>query len=139
MRRDVLSLIVGWTMVAMLIPLSFSFLVTWWLDGLNTAAVAFLIPLVFSGLIGIAMLSIGVRSDTTERLRDREAFAAVALAWPVAVLVGSMPFWLGGVFHGPFTDGSTMADIARGFVNSWFELMSGFTTTESAPAPPLLQ
>ena len=37
MRRDVLSLIVGWTMVAMLIPLSFSFLVTWWLDGLNTA------------------------------------------------------------------------------------------------------
>ena len=129
MRRDVLSLIVGWTMVAMLIPLSFSFLVTWWLDGLNTAAVAFLIPLVFSGLIGIAMLSIGVRSDTTERLRDREAFAAVALAWPVAVLVGSLPFWLGGVFHGPFTDGSAMADIARGFVNSWFESMSGFTTT----------
>ena len=129
MRRDVLSLIVGWTMVAMLIPLSFSFLVTWWLDGLNTAAVAFLIPLVFSGLIGLAMLSIGVRSDTTERLRDREAFAAVALAWPVAVLVGSLPFWLGGVFHGPFTDGSAMADIARGFVNSWFESMSGFTTT----------
>ena len=106
MRRDVLSLIVGWTMVAMLIPLSFSFLVTWWLDGLNTAAVAFLIPLLFSGLIGVSMLSIGVRSDTTERLRDREAFAAVALAWPVAVLVGSLPFWLGGVFHGPFTDGS---------------------------------
>ena len=129
MRRDVLSLIVGWTMVAMLIPLSFSFLVTWWLDGLNTAAVAFLIPLAFSGLIGIAMLSIGVRSDTTERLRDREAFAAVALAWPVAVLVGSLPFWLGGVFHGPFSDGSAMADIARGFVNSWFESMSGFTTT----------
>ena len=100
MRRDVLSLIVGWTMVAMLIPLSFSFLVTWWLDGLSTASVAFLIPLVFSGLIGVALLSIGVRSDTTERLRDREAFAAVALAWPVAVLVGSLPFWLGGVFHG---------------------------------------
>ena len=70
------------------------------------------------GLIGVAMLSIGVRSDTTERLRDREAFAAVALAWPVAVLVGSLPFWLGGVFHGPFTDGSAMDDIARGFVNS---------------------
>ena len=129
MRRDVLSLIVGWTMLAMLIPLSFSFLVTWWLDGFNTASVSFLIPLFFSGFIGLALLSIGVRSDTTERLRDREAFAAVALAWPVAVLVGSLPFWLGGVFHGPFTDGSTMSDIGRGFVNSWFESMSGFTTT----------
>ena len=99
MRRDVLSLIVGWTMVAMLIPLSFSFVVTWWLDGLNTAAVAFLIPLLFSGFIGVSMLSIGVRSDTTERLRDREAFAAVALAWPVAVLVGSLPFSVGGVWE----------------------------------------
>ena len=49
------------------------------LDGLNTAAVAFMIPLVFPpDRLGI--LNIGVRSDTTERLRD-EAFAAVALAW----------------------------------------------------------
>ena len=116
-------------MMAMLIPLSFSFLITWWLDGFNTSLVSFMIPILFSGLIGLSLLSIGVRSDTTERLRDREAFAAVALAWPVAVLIGSLPFWLGGVFHGPFTDGSQMADIGRGFVNSWFESMSGFTTT----------
>ncbi len=129
MRRDVLSLIVGWTMMAMIVPLLFSFIVTWWLDGINTALVSFAIPIVISGMIGVALLSLGVRSDTTERLRDREAFAAVALAWPVAVLIGSLPFWLGGVFHGPFTDGSGMNDIARGFVNSWFESMSGFTTT----------
>ena len=129
MRRDVLSLIVGWTMMAMIVPLLFSFILTWWLDGINTALIAFLLPIVISGMIGLALLTIGVRSDTTERLRDREAFAAVALAWPVAVLVGSLPFWLGGVFHGPFTDGSQMSDIARGFVNSWFESMSGFTTT----------
>lgn len=129
MRRDVLALIVGWTMVAMLVPLAFSFLVTWWLDDLEIAAKSFLLPILFSGLIGLGLLTFGVRSDTTERLRDREAFAAVALAWPVAVFVGSFPFWLGGVFHGPFTDGSGMMDIARGFVNSWFEAMSGFTTT----------
>ena len=129
MRRDVLSLIVGWTMMAMILPLLFSFIVTWWLDGINTALISFAIPIVISGMIGFALLSLGVRSDTTERLRDREAFAAVALAWPVAVLIGSLPFWLGGVFHGPFTDGSGMTDIARGFVNSWFESMSGFTTT----------
>ena len=129
MRRDVLALIVGWTMVAMLVPLSFSFLLTWFLDGFQIASRSFLIPIAFSGLIGVGLLTLGVRSDTTERLRDREAFAAVALAWPVAVFVGSFPFWLGGVFHGPFTDGSSMMDIARGFVNSWFEAMSGFTTT----------
>ena len=129
MRRDVLSLIVGWTMMAMILPLLFSFIVTWWLDGINTALISFAIPILISGMIGVALLSLGVRSDTTERLRDREAFAAVALAWPVAVFIGSFPFWLGGVFHGPFTDGSEMSDIARGFVNSWFESMSGFTTT----------
>ena len=129
MRRDVLSLIVGWTMMAMIIPLLFSFIITWWLDDINTALVAFFLPILFSGMIGSALLTLGVRSDTTERLRDREAFAAVALAWPVAVLIGSLPFWLGGVFHGPFTDGSSMADIGRGFVNSWFESMSGYTTT----------
>jgi len=129
MRRDVLSLILGWTMVALIVPLLFSFCITWWLDGFNIAAVAFAIPTILSGVIGVSLLSFGVRSDTTERLRDREAFAAVALAYPVAVLIGALPFWLGGVFHGPFTDGSTMADIGRGFVNSWFESMSGFTTT----------
>jgi|TARA_B110000881_G_scaffold220792_1_gene247265 trk system potassium uptake protein TrkH len=129
MRRDVLSLIVGWTMMAMILPLLFSFIITWWLDGIDTALISFALPIAISGMIGLALLTIGVRSDTTERLRDREAFAAVALAWPVAVLVGSLPFWLGGVFHGPFTDGSGMTDIARGFVNSWFESMSGFTTT----------
>ena len=129
MRRDVLSLIVGWTMVALIVPLLFSFFITWWLDGIGTALVAFLIPTLLSGVIGIGLLSFGVRSDTSDRLRDREAFAAVALAYPVAVFVGSLPFWLGGVFHGPFTDGSTLADIGRGYVNSWFEAMSGFTTT----------
>jgi len=129
MRRDVLSLIVGWTMVALIVPLLFSFFITWWLDGIGTALVAFFIPTLLSGVIGIGLLSFGVRSDTSDRLRDREAFAAVALAYPVAVFVGSLPFWLGGVFHGPFTDGSTLADIGRGYVNSWFEAMSGFTTT----------
>ncbi len=129
MRRDVLSLIVGWTMMAMIVPLLFSFIITWWLDGIDLALIAFFLPILFSGMIGGALLTLGVRSDTTERLRDREAFAAVALAWPVAVLIGSLPFWLGGVFHGPFTDGSSMADIGRGFVNSWFESMSGYTTT----------
>ena len=90
---------------------------------------SFAIPAIFSSAIGFLMLSIGTRTDTTERLRDREAFAAVALVWPIAVFIGSLPYWLGGVFVGPFTDGAALIDILRGGVNSWFESMSGFTTT----------
>ncbi len=136
MRRDVLSLIVGWTMVAMMLPLMFSFAISWWLDGFTIALRAFLLPTVISGIIGGSLLTIFVRSDTTERLRDREAFVAVALAWPVAVFIGAFPFWLGGVFNGPFTDQAAMLDIARGFVNSWFESMSGFTTTGATVIEP---
>lgn len=129
MRKDVLALIVGWTMIALIAPLVLCFLITWAMDGFAIAAQSFLIPTLLSAAIGVLLLGYYVRTDTSERLRDREAFAAVALAWPFAVLIGSLPFWLGGVFHGPFTDGSTMMDIARGFVNSWFESTSGFTTT----------
>ena len=75
------------------------------------------------------MLSFGTRTDTAERLRDREAFAAVALVYPLVVLIGTLPYWLGGVFVGPFTADAGLVDIARGWVNSWFESMSGFTTT----------
>ena len=86
-RRDVLSLIVGWTMMAMILPLLFSFIITWWLDGFTLAFKSFMLPF-FPGVIGTLLLSVGV--ETTEN-RDREAFA-VALAWPVAVLIGSFPF-----------------------------------------------
>ena len=129
MRKDVLALIVGWTMIALIAPLVLCFIITWAMDGFAIAAQSFLIPTLLSSAIGVLLLGYYVRTDTSDRVRDREAFAAVALAWPFAVLIGSLPFWLGGVFHGPFTDGSTMMDIARGFVNSWFESTSGFTTT----------
>ena len=47
----------------------------------------------------------------------------------IAVLIGALPYWLGGMFNGPFTPDVALIDIARGAVNSWFESMSGFTTT----------
>ncbi|MED5351097.1 MAG: TrkH family potassium uptake protein [Candidatus Thermoplasmatota archaeon] len=130
MRKDVLALIVGWTMVALIAPLLLCFIVTCFLDDVSMAVQAFLTPLILSAGLGTVLLAVFVHTDTTERLRDREAFAAVALAWPFAVLIGSLPFWLGGVFHGPFTD-SEVGEILRGAVNSWFEAMSGFTTTGS--------
>tara|TARA_Y100000766_G_scaffold231251_1_gene205318 strand:- start:2191 stop:3828 length:1638 start_codon:yes stop_codon:yes gene_type:complete len=129
MRTDVLNLILGWTLIALTVPLLLCGLLTIWLDDFQLAMYSFAIPAIFSSAIGFLMLSIGTRTDTTERLRDREAFAAVALVWPIAVFIGSLPYWLGGVFVGPFTEGAALIDILRGGVNSWFESMSGFTTT----------
>jgi trk system potassium uptake protein TrkH len=129
MRTDVLSMILGWTLIALALPLAASGIATAFLDSIELALISFAIPSMISLTIGISMLTLGTRTNTSERLRDKEAFAAVALVWPLAVLIGSLPFWLGGVFVGPFTDGATMVDIARGAVNSWFESMSGFTTT----------
>jgi trk system potassium uptake protein TrkH len=129
MRFDVLNLILGWTLIALTLPLVLCGLLTVWLDDWQLAMYSFAIPAGLSTLLGTLMLSLGTRTDTTERLRDREAFAAVALVWPIAVLIGALPFWLGGMFVGPFTPDALMIDILRGGVNSWFESMSGFTTT----------
>ncbi len=129
MRRDVVALIVGWTLVALCVPLFVALMATVFLDDWKLAIQAFLPSLMISGIWGVLMLRGWVRSDTDERLRDREAFAAVALCWPAVVAIGALPFWLSGVFIGPFTDDAQLIDILRGGVNSWFESMSGFTTT----------
>ena len=69
------------------------------MDGFTLAFKSFMLP-IFWSYWDLAAKCWSVFVVTTERPRD-EAFAAVALAWPVAVLIGSFPFWLGGVFHGP--------------------------------------
>ena len=129
MRFDVLNLILGWTLVALTIPLLLCVAATGYLDNWELAIRAFSIPAGLSLFIGSMMLRFGTKRNTHMRLRDREAFAAVALVWPLAVFIGALPYWLGGMFHGPFTEGSDFADIARGAVNAWFESMSGFSTT----------
>ncbi|MEE2986877.1 MAG: potassium transporter TrkG [Nitrospinota bacterium] len=50
-----------------------------------------------------------------EKLRDREGFAIVTMSWLFIVLFGSLPFYLTGV--------------CPEFIDSFFESMSGFTTT----------
>ncbi len=128
MRKDVLFLILGWTLIALTIPLFICGLATAWLDNIELALYSFALPCVISPALGIILLSF-TRTNTSERLRDKEAFAAVGLVWPIAVFIGALPFWFGGMFNGPFTDGVGLMDIARGGINSWFESMSGFTTT----------
>ncbi len=129
MRSDVLFLILGWTLVALTFPLFACGLITAWIDSIDLALRAFALPSMISLFAGLMMLSFGTRTDTSERLRDKEAFAGVALVWPIAVFIGALPYWLGGVFNGPFTPDAALMDMARGAINSWFESMSGFTTT----------
>lgn len=129
MRSDVVNLILGWTLVALAVPLVACFALTWWLDGLTLALQAFLPAIVVSAGVGTCMLALFTRTNSAERLRDLEAFVGVGLVWPVTVLIGALPYWFGGMFVGPLTPNVELVDIARGFVNSWFESMSGFTTT----------
>jgi len=129
MRTDVLSMILGWTLIALSLPLAASGIATAFLDSIELALISFAIPSFISLVLGITMLTLWTRTNTSERLRDKEAFAAVALVWPLAVFIGCLPFWFGGMFVGPFTEGAALVDIARGGINSWFESMSGFTTT----------
>ena len=108
MRFDVLNLILGWTLVALTLPLLFCVVITGYLDDWELALRAFSIPAGLSLFIGAMMLRFGTKRNTHMRLRDREAFAAVALVWPLAVFIGALPYWLGGMFHGPFTEGSSI-------------------------------
>ena len=58
------------------------------------------------------MLKFGTRSDTPERLRDREAFAAVALIYPIVVFIGPVSILAWWSFVGPFTTDAALIDIA---------------------------
>ena len=129
MRSDVLNLILGWTLVALLVPLGVCALITVALDGWVLAAQAFVPAMLISGGLGAVMLGLFTRTDSAQRLRDLEAFVGVGLVWPITVFIGSLPYWFGGVFVGPFVEDAQLIDIMRGFVNSWFESMSGFTTS----------
>ncbi len=133
MRWDVVSLVVGWTLTLLTVPLAITAVLSVLLDGSSAMLLrAFLAPAILSVTLGVLLIFNGARIDSDQRLRDREAFAAVALGWPVAVIVGALPFWLGGTFHGPFTylaGDSTFVESAGGLLRAGFESMSGFTTT----------
>lgn len=129
MRWDVLFLILGWTIRALVVPLAIIGGITAALDDEWLAARAFLPSAILALLASESMLRFGTTVETSDRLRDREAFATVALSWPIVVAFGAMPYWFGGTFVGPFSDDATLLQMADGLVYAVFESMSGFTTT----------
>jgi len=76
-----------------------------------------MMPLFYSGfvtaLFGVFPL---IFVPPAEKITNKEGLLIVVLSWLLSCLVGTLPYmlWGGGVFS---------------FVNSWFESVSGFTTT----------
>ncbi len=140
MRHDIIGLIAGWSLLLLSVPLVVSAGVGFLMqDDWRIVLASFIPPIIISILVGGILVRWGTRTDTPERLRDREAFAAVALSWPIIVAVGALPYWLGPTFHGPITwngDGGTLHEIVGGMIRGWFESMSGFTTTGATTIHP---
>ena len=146
MRWGVVSLVLGWTIGLVSLPLMVVGLYSLFTEGLEPAIRTFAIPTLISVSFGYALVFPAQGSDPSARVRDREAFASVALGWIPVVIIGALPLWLGGMFHGPFAgywnpgQDNSVSQIMYGFLHSWFESMSGFTTTgaslvDSATSP----
>ncbi len=130
MRKDVIGLIIGITLLATSLPMMVAFLLGLIIDNdIQNTIRSFGIPLSISLIFGFFLFNRTKSQVNSRHVRDREAFVAVALAWPAVVLIGALPYWLGGMFWGPFNDAPGVLELIRGFINSWFESMSGFTTT----------
>lgn len=146
MRWEVVSLVLGWTIGLVSLPLIVVGLYSLYAEGLEPAIRTFAIPALISISLGYFLVLRSRVSDPSARVRDREAFASVALGWIPVVIIGALPLWMGGMFHGPFgeywhpSNENSINHMLFGLLHSWFESMSGFTTTgatlvDSATSP----
>ena len=78
-----------------------------------------------TALLGVILNLLTRKSD--RRMGNKEAFAIVSFGWIVIALVGSMPYFLYQDFLGSGIDQQVSA--FRRFTDSYFESMSGFSTT----------
>ena len=132
MRWDVIGLVLGWTIRVVCIPLSVVGIFSFYVEGQEYAIKTYLIPLIIAAFVSQWFINKSQNSTSTQRVRDREAFASVALGWIPVIALGSMPFWLGGTFYGPYdliSNDASFVEVLHGLLYSWFESMSGFTTT----------
>ena len=76
---------------------------------------AFAIPIVALAVFGMLLQ---IPKPDKDALYQKEGFALTALVWVVMTLAGAVPFVING-------------DIPN-YIDAWFEIMSGFTTTGSS-------
>jgi len=85
--------------------------VSWWYGDPDDGA--FLVSVIFTFVAGVAGLIAG--RNASSQMGEREGYVIVACVWVVFSLFGMLPYYLSGQI-------ATITD-------SWFETMSGFTTT----------
>ena len=125
MRWDVIGLVLGWTIRVVCVPLTIVGLFSAYTEGEEYAIKTYLIPLIIAALVSQWFIFRSKQNTSEKRVRDREAFASVALGWIPVIALGSMPFWLGGTFYGPYELGDVgILEVLRGLLYSWFESMS---------------
>ena len=114
MRWRYISNIVGLLTFFLGLTMVFPFAVAWYYHDVSTFP--FLVSMgitIFSGLF----IHLLFKGEKVENLTKREGMAIVTLCWVSSCLFGALPFYTSGV--GSFTD-------------SFFESVSGFTTTGSS-------
>lgn len=111
MNYRMMTYILGNIMQAEGILMSFSVLLALYQEEWNELKV-FLLTIVL--LIGLGTLA-KMKAPKDKKIYGREGFVVVALSWMIMSFFGALPFWLSGAIDG--------------FINCWFETVSGFTTT----------
>ena len=93
--------------VLLIVP---AFVAFWYQE--EQAAVAFIATITACMMVGAVCVS---REPENKRIYGREGFIVVALSWIIMSVLGALPFYLCGSIEG--------------YVNCFFETVSGFTTT----------
>ena len=141
MHYDVVRYVVGQTLRIISVPFILAAFALALMDpesSWHLPVHSFAVPALIALVLGTLLCRVD-KEEIEERIRDREAFASVGLGWLAIVLIGTLPYWLGGIFTGPGSD-ALFSEILHGLVYSLFESMAGFTTTgatviESSSSP----
>lgn len=109
----ILGMLIGFMAGTMGLPLLWSLY-----RGERAMAAEFAWSMLIGGALGLLLYLFGRKSE--QEFYRREGLAVVSLGWILAAAVGALPFWLCHDFNP-----------AGGYVDAYFEAMSGFTTTGS--------
>ena len=113
MDKKIITYILGWVLIVEAIAMQIGTITS--LIYKESNWIYFVIVGAASALVGFVLVKIMRRKNIV--LYQKAGFAATALSWILLSLVGCLPFWISG-------------EIPT-FIDAFFEIVSGFTTTGS--------
>ena len=113
MDKKIITYILGWVLIVESIAMQIGTITS--LIYKESNWIYFVIVGAASALVGFVLVKIMRRKNMV--LYQKAGFAATALSWILLSLVGCLPFWISG-------------EIST-FIDAFFEIVSGFTTTGS--------